>query len=67
MWFNYALQAEKVHAGLYKRAKDNAEKGKDLGFFPIHVCGQLRLHRRGRSPGQVPRLRRPQGKIRPLL
>src|SRR5512136_2650082 len=35
MWFNYALQAEKVHAGLYRKAKESADAGLDLGYFPV--------------------------------
>ena len=54
MWFNYALQAEKVHAGLYKRAKENAESGKDLGYFPIQVCGQCGFTVEGEAPDKCP-------------
>jgi len=54
MWFNYAMEAEKVHAGLYKRAKDNADAGTDLGYFPIHVCGQCGFTVEGEAPGKCP-------------
>jgi rubrerythrin len=54
MWFNYALQAEKVHAGLYKKAKENADKGKDLGYFPIQVCGRCGFTVEGEAPDKCP-------------
>jgi rubrerythrin len=54
MWFNYALAAEKVHAGLYKRAKENADTGKDLGYFPVHVCGQCGFTVEGEAPERCP-------------
>ncbi len=54
MWFNAAMEAEKVHAGLYRRAKDNAEKGQDLGFFPIQVCGQCGFTVEGEAPDKCP-------------
>ncbi len=34
----WALEAEKVHAGLYKKAKEAVDKGEDMEFQPIHVC-----------------------------
>jgi rubrerythrin len=54
MWFNAALQAEKVHAGLYKRAKESADGGKDLGYFPIQVCGQCGFTVEGEAPDKCP-------------
>jgi rubrerythrin len=54
MWFNYAMEAEKVHAGLYGRAKANADSGKDLGYFPIQVCGQCGFTVEGEAPDKCP-------------
>jgi len=54
MWFNYALQAEKVHAGLYKKAKEKADSGQDLGFSPIHVCGRCGFTVEGEAPDKCP-------------
>lgn len=34
----WALEAEKVHAQLYKKAKDAVVQQKDLEFKPIYVC-----------------------------
>ena len=50
MWFNYAIAAEKVHAGLYKRAKESADKGKDLDYFPVQVCGVCGFTVEGEAP-----------------
>lgn len=36
--FNYALEAEKVHAELYKLALQFAEQGKDLDVSEIYLC-----------------------------
>lgn len=36
--FGYALEAEKVHAELYKLALQAAEQGKDLDISEIYLC-----------------------------
>ncbi|KUO62432.1 rubrerythrin [bacterium BRH_c32] len=36
--FKYALDAEKVHADLYKMALEAAEQGKDLDVANIYLC-----------------------------
>jgi rubrerythrin len=36
--FNYALDAERVHAELYKLALEAAEQGKDLDVSEIYLC-----------------------------
>jgi rubrerythrin len=53
-FFNYALAAEKVHAGLYKRAKEAADRGADLDYFPIHVCGVCGFTVEGEAPDKCP-------------
>lgn len=54
MWFNAALAAEKVHAGLYKKAKEAVDQGKDLGSFPIHVCSVCGFTVEGEAPEKCP-------------
>jgi rubrerythrin len=54
MMFFRALEAEKVHAGLYKRAKEVVDKGKDLGFFPVHVCSNCGFTMEGEAPDKCP-------------
>jgi rubrerythrin len=54
LWFNAAMIAEKVHAGLYKRAKEAADKGKDLDYFPVQVCGVCGFTTEGEAPDKCP-------------
>lgn len=35
---HYALEAEKIHAELYKKAKELAESGKDIEIKKVHIC-----------------------------
>lgn len=35
---HYALEAEKIHAGLYARAKELAENGKDIEIKKVYIC-----------------------------
>ena len=53
-FFNYALAAEKVHAGLYKRAKESVDQGQDLGYFPIQICGVCGFTMEGDAPDKCP-------------
>jgi len=54
MYFNAALVAEKVHAGLYKRAKEFLDKSKDLEYFPIQVCDVCGFTAEGEAPDKCP-------------
>ncbi len=36
--FRYALEAEKIHARMFKAAQDNARLGKDMELGNMHVC-----------------------------
>lgn len=36
--FHYALEAEKIHAKLFKQAQDAAKQGKDLEIGKIYIC-----------------------------
>jgi rubrerythrin len=36
--FTWALEAEKIHVTLYKKAKETVDQGKDLSLGPVHVC-----------------------------
>ena len=53
-FFDAALQAEMVHAGLYKRAKEKAEGAQDLGYVPLQVCGQCGFTVEGEAPDKCP-------------
>lgn len=52
--FAYAIKAEAVHAGLYKRALEAVEQGKDLEearFYLCPVCGHIEF---GAPPERCP-------------
>ncbi|MBM4130840.1 rubrerythrin family protein [bacterium] len=52
--FRFAVEAEKVHAELYKRALAAAEKGEDLAeakFYLCPVCGHIEF---GTPPAKCP-------------
>ncbi len=52
--FNYAVQAEAVHAELYKRALEAVAQGKDLdttNFYLCPVCGHIEF---GQPPETCP-------------
>ena len=34
----YALEAEKIHARLYRQARENVQKGKDIAIKRIYIC-----------------------------
>ncbi|NLU53014.1 MAG: rubrerythrin family protein [Clostridiaceae bacterium] len=36
--FHFALEAEKIHAELFKQAQDAAKQGKDIEFEAVYVC-----------------------------
>ena len=35
---HYALEAEKIHVGMYKKAKEAAKEGKDLDLKDVYIC-----------------------------
>ncbi len=35
---HYALEAEKIHAGMYKEAKAKADAGKDVEIGKVYIC-----------------------------
>ena len=49
-----ALAAEKVHAGIYEKAKAAADRGKDIEFKPIHVCSVCGFTMEGDAPDKCP-------------
>ena len=50
----WALEAEKVHAGLYKKAKEAVTKREDMEFKPIHVCQVCGFTVEGEAPDICP-------------
>ena len=50
----WALEAEKVHAGLYKKAKKAVAAGNDMEFSPLHVCQVCGFTVEGEAPDICP-------------
>ena len=53
-YFNYALAAEKVHAGVYKAAREAVGAGRDVAFKPLHVCSFCGFTMEGDAPDKCP-------------
>jgi len=62
-YFNYAFQAEKVHRGIYERAREAVAKGQDLPAVPIHVCGVCGFTMEGTAPDKCPVCGTPKSKF----
>ena len=53
-YFNYALAAEKVHAGMYQAAGEAVAAGRDIADKPIHVCSVCGFTMEGEAPDKCP-------------
>jgi rubrerythrin len=54
MFFNWALAAEKVHAGVYREAHAAVGTGRDIDFKPVHVCPVCGFTMEGEAPDKCP-------------
>lgn len=52
--FHGALEAEKIHAELYKKAKEAAEKGKDVEIGAVYICSVCGHTAVGKPPDRCP-------------
>lgn len=52
--FHYALSAEKIHAAMFKRAKEAADGGKDLELGPVQICDVCGYTIEGDIPDKCP-------------
>lgn len=50
----WALQAEKIHAGLYQKAKQSALEGKDIKIDKIQICSLCGYTVEGEAPERCP-------------
>jgi len=50
----WALEGEKVHAELYKKALESVENGQDIEAQPIHVCQVCGFTMEGEAPDTCP-------------
>ncbi len=51
---HYALEAEKIHAELYKQAKQAAEAGKDVEIGKVYICPVCGYTAAGAAPDKCP-------------
>ncbi len=51
---HYALEAEKIHAEIYKKAKAEAEKGNDMEITEIYICPVCGYTHIGKPPDHCP-------------
>jgi rubrerythrin len=50
----YAIEAEKIHAGLYGAARESAQAGEDLGMGEVYVCPICGFTHIGEPPDRCP-------------
>jgi len=60
----YALEAERIHANMYKDAKGKAEAGSDIGDEPIYICPVCGYTVMGEPPERCPVCGVPKEKFR---
>lgn len=51
---HYALEAEKIHTQMYKKAKDIAAQGKDVTLKDVHICNICGYTVEGEAPEFCP-------------
>jgi len=52
--FDWALQAERIHAAMYKEAKAAVEAGKDYDIGPVYICSLCGHTVEGEAPERCP-------------
>lgn len=52
--FTWALEAEKIHVGLYRKAKQEVDQGKDASLGPIQICSTCGYTVEGDAPDECP-------------
>lgn len=51
---HYAVEAEKIHAGLYAQAKDAVGSGHDIAEAPLYICEVCGHTVMGKAPDRCP-------------
>ncbi|MCS7114368.1 MAG: rubrerythrin family protein [Nitrososphaerota archaeon] len=59
----WALQAEKIHSGMYQKAKQAAENGKDIKLGSVYICKVCGYTVEGQEPDRCPVCGAPKGKF----
>ena len=62
--FTWALETEKIHASLYKKAKQAVDQGKDVELGPIQICNVCGFTIEGDKPDRCPICGAPGDKIK---
>lgn len=62
-YLSAALAAEKVHAGMYKAAREAVAAGRDIDFKPVHVCSVCGFTMEGDAPDHCPVCGAPKAKF----
>lgn len=62
--FTWALEAEKIHAALYRRAKQAVDEGKDVGLGPIQICQVCGYTVEGDAPDKCPICKAPKERFK---
>ncbi|MCW4027226.1 MAG: rubrerythrin family protein [Candidatus Bathyarchaeota archaeon] len=52
--FTWALEAEKIYASLYQKAKQAVDEGKDVDLGPIQICTVCGFTVEGEAPNRCP-------------
>ncbi len=52
--FNWALQAEKIHAKMFEDAKESVSEGEDIDLEEVQVCSQCGYTTEGEAPDECP-------------
>ncbi|NWG08783.1 MAG: rubrerythrin family protein [Nitrososphaerales archaeon] len=60
----WALQAEKVHSGMYQKARQAVESGKDIEPRPVYICEKCGYTVEGEAPDKCPLCGAPKGKFK---
>ncbi len=61
---HYALEAEKVHAEMYRKAKEAAESGKDVELGTVYICPVCGYTVEGEAPEYCPVCGAPRDRFR---
>ncbi len=51
---NFALEAEKIHAGMYQKAKQAVDGGSDIKLGDLFICSVCGYTVEGEAPGRCP-------------
>jgi len=61
---HYALEAEKIHAELYKKTKEEVQKGKDIEIAEVYICPVCGYTHIGEPPERCPVCNAPRDKFK---